>query len=124
MTNILYHGYRDDWHDNTKYPFDEYKCNDEDVFDFVPKVRNVELKCIPNDTILVNITSDQQGWTVCHYQSIKKQPPAPAPINNLVQFSNSQPAYISQYYAHIKCKIPEAEVYQAIKNNKEDNFGN
>ena len=66
MTNILYHGYQDDWHDNTKYQFDEYKCNDEDVFDFVPKVRNVELKYIPNDTIPVDIASDQKGWTVCH----------------------------------------------------------
>ena len=39
--NILYRGNRDDWHDNTKYQFDEYECNDDDVFDYVPEVQNV-----------------------------------------------------------------------------------
>ena len=60
-TNILYQGYRDDWHDNTKYQFDEYECDDEDVFDYVPEVRNVELKYMPNDTIPVDTASGQQG---------------------------------------------------------------
>ena len=85
------------------------------MFNFVPEVRNVELKYIPNDTIPVDIASDQEGWTVSHYQSINKQQPSPTPIDNLVPFFNSQPAYISQYYANIKCEISEAEVYQAIK---------
>ena len=42
-TGILYRGYRDEWHDNTKYQSDEYERNDDDVFTFDPEVRNVEI---------------------------------------------------------------------------------
>ena len=65
--NILYQEYREGWHDNTKYQFDEYECYDEDVFYFVPKDRNIELKYILNEIIPVNIAVAQQEWKVCHY---------------------------------------------------------
>ena len=48
---------------------------------------------------------------VCHYQTLKPKPTAPAPPTDLVKFIKSQPAYISQYYGNIKWEIPEAEVY-------------
>ena len=44
------------------------------------------------------------------YQTLKERPTVLAPINDLVQFIKSQPAYIFQSYVDIKCKIPEAEV--------------
>ena len=56
---ILYQGYREDWHDNIKYQFDEYECNDEDVFDFIPEDRNIKLKYIPDDTIPVDVADAQ-----------------------------------------------------------------
>ena len=71
MKNTLYQGYREDWHDNTKYQFDEYESYDEDVFYFIPKDRNIELKYIPNDTISVNIIVTPLGWKVCHYKTLK-----------------------------------------------------
>ena len=117
-TNILYRGYRDDWHENTKYQFDEYEYNDDNVFDFVLIVRNVELKYIPNDTIPVDTASARQGWKVCLFQTLKPQPIAPASPTDLVKFVKSQPAYISQYYTNIKREIPEAEVYKVLKYTK------
>ena len=55
----MYQGYREDWHDNIKYQFDEYECNDEDVFDFIPEDRNIKLKYIPDDTIPVDVADAQ-----------------------------------------------------------------
>ena len=98
----MYQGYREDWHDNTKYQFDEYECNEEVVFKFIPEDRNIKLKYIPDDTIPVDVVDAQQGWKVCHYQTLKPKPPAPASSTELVQFIKFQPSYISQYYANIK----------------------
>ena len=39
----------------------------------------------------------------------------PAPIINFVEFIKSQPTYIFQYYEHMKCEIPDAEVYKTMK---------
>ena len=50
---------------------------------------------MPSDTIPVGIAIASQGWRVCHYQSLKEDPPEPLPINQLVQFVKSQPEYIS-----------------------------
>ena len=55
-SNILYQGYRENWHDNTQYQFDEYECYDEDLFYFVPKDRNIALEYIHDDAIPVDIT--------------------------------------------------------------------
>ena len=67
---------------------------------------------------LSTLPSLHGGRKVCHYQTLKKTSAVPAPITYLVQFIKYQPAYISQYYAHIKCEIPEAEVYQEMKATK------
>ena len=116
--NILYQGYKEDWHDNTKYQFDKYEYNEEDVFKFTPEDRNIELKHIPDDTIPVDVVDVQQGWKVCHYQTPQPKTTAPAPIIDLVQFIKSQPAYISKCHANFKWEIPKAEVYQAMKDTK------
>ena len=116
--NMLYQGYREHCHDNTKFQFDGSECYDGDVFYFVPKEQNIAIECIPNNKIPVNITVTPWGWRLCHYQTLQQSPPAPAPITDLIQYIKSQPAYISQYYAHIKCEIPEAEIYQAMKATK------
>ena len=117
-TNILYYGYRDDWHDNTKYQFDEYECNGDNVFTFVPGVRNVELNCIQNDAIPVYTASARHGWIICHFQTLRPQPTAPATPTDLVKFIKSQPAYILQFYANIKWEIPKAEMYKVLKDRK------
>ena len=103
-----------------KYQFDECERNDDDIFVLESEVRNVELKYIPNDAIPVDIATARHGWIICHFHTLKPQPTAAAsaPRNDLVQYFKSQPAYISQYYAQIKCEIPEAEVYQALKTTK------
>ena len=88
------------------------------MFYFVPKERNIAIEYISDDAIPVNITVTPWGWKICHYQTLKQKPTAPAPSTDLVQFIKSQPAYICQYYANIKYKLPEAEVYQATKATK------
>ena len=60
-TGILYRGYRDEWHDNAKYQFDEFERDDDDVFAFEPEVRNVELKYMPNDAVPVDIATAREG---------------------------------------------------------------
>ena len=90
--NTVYHGYREDWYDNIKYQFDEYKCNEGNIFQFTPEYRNIKMKYIPNDTIPVDVVDAQQGWKVCHFQTLKPQPTAPAPPTDLVQIIKSQPA--------------------------------
>ena len=111
-TGILYCGYRDEWHKNTKYQFDEYKHNNGDDFAFDSEVRNVELKYIPNDAIPVDIATACHGWIICHFHTLMLQPIAlaTAPPSDLTQFMKSQPAYILQYYTNIKWEIPKAEV--------------
>ena len=94
--NTLYREYREAWHDNTKYQFNEYACNEGDVFKFTPKDRNIEFKYIPDDTIPVDVVDAQQGWKVCHYQTLKLKLTAPVPSTDMVQFIKSQPSYISQ----------------------------
>ena len=76
------------------------------------------MKYILDDTIPVDVVDAQQNWKVCHYQTLKPTPTAPVPSTDLVQFIKSQPEYISQYYANIKWKIHEAEVYQVLKETK------
>ena len=76
------------------------------------------MKYVQDNTILVDFVDAQQGWKVCHFQTLKPQPTAPAPPTDLVKFIKSQPAYISQYYANIKWEIPEAEVYKVLKDTK------
>ena len=66
---------------------------------------------MPADTIPVDIAIASNEWRVCHYQTILQRQPVLAPIANLVQFIKCQPAYISQYYDHIKCEMSDAEVY-------------
>ena len=75
----------------------------------MPKERNITLEYMPADTIPVDIAVASHGWQVCHYQTLKKAPPAPDPITDFVQFVRSQPAYISQYYKNITCEFPDAE---------------
>ena len=41
-----------------------------------------------------------------------------APPTDLTHFINTQPAYISQYYANIEWEFPEAEVYKILKDTK------
>ena len=60
-TSILYRRYRDEWYNNTKYQFDKYERNYNDVFAFDPEVRNVELKYIPNNAVPVNIATARHG---------------------------------------------------------------
>ena len=48
----------------------------------------------------------------------KIRPIAPATRTDLVKFIKYQPTYILQYYANIKWEIPEAEVYQVLKETK------
>ena len=112
---MLYRGYQEDWHSNTKYQFDGYKCSEDDVYYFVPGKRNITLEYMPVDTTSVDIAITSKGWRVCHHQTLQKCPPVLEPITNLVQYIKSQPTYISQYYEHIKCEMPMAEVYQAMK---------
>ena len=57
--NTLYQGYREDWHDNTKYQFDEYECYEGDVFKFTPEDKNIELKYISDDTTPVDVVDAQ-----------------------------------------------------------------
>ena len=108
------------WHDHTKYQFDKYERNEDDVFAFEPEARNVELKYIPDDAIPVDIATARHGWIICHFHTLKPQPLATetAPPTDLTQFIKSQPAYISQYYANIKWEFPEAEVYKILKDTK------
>ena len=103
-TGILYRGYRDEWHDHTKYQFDKYECNADDVFAFEPGARNVELKYIPTDAVPVDIATALHGWIICHYYTLRPHPviTETAPPTDLTHFITSQPAYISQYYANIK----------------------
>ena len=103
-TEILYRGYREDWHSNMKYQFDGYKRDDNDVFAFEPDERNVELKYIPKDAVPVDIATARHGWIICHFHTLQPQSTVPttAPPTNLLQFIKSQPAYISQYYVYIK----------------------
>ena len=119
-TKILYRRYTDDWHDNMKYQFDEYKRNGDDVFAFVPKVRNVELKYIPNNAIPIDIATARHGRKICHFHTLKPQSTAPATAlpTDLVQFIKSQPAYFSHYNANKKWDIPKAEVYKVMKDTK------
>ena len=49
--NKVYRGYREDWHSNTKYQFDAYQGEDEEIFDFDPVDRNIELKYKPTDAV-------------------------------------------------------------------------
>ena len=73
-TEILYRGYREDWHDNMKYQFDECERDDDDVFAFEPEERNVELKYIPNDAVSVDIATARHGWIICQFHTLKPQP--------------------------------------------------
>ena len=59
---MVYRPFREDWHSNMKYQFDGHKCDDNDVFDFDPEERNVELKHIPTDAVPVDIATAQHGW--------------------------------------------------------------
>ena len=104
-----------------KYQFDGHECDDNEVFDFDPEERNVELKHIPTDTVPVDIAIAQHGWRICHFHTLKPKPTMSptAPPNNLVQFIKSQPEHISQYYAYIKWEVPEAEVYKMLIDTKE-----
>ena len=56
---ILYQGYTEDWHGNTKYQFDEYECNNKEIFHFIPEDKNIELKYVLDDTIPVNVSDAQ-----------------------------------------------------------------
>ena len=40
---------------------------------------------------------------------------SPAPIINFIQFAQSQPKYISQYYSKKVCEIPAIEIYNKMK---------
>ena len=115
---MLYRGYQEDWHSNTKNQFDGYKCSNNEVYYFVPEERNITLEYMPVNTILVDIAITSKGWRVCHHQTLKKSSLTSAPITNLVQYLKSKPTYISQYYEHIQCEMSKAEVYQAMETTE------
>ena len=89
-SNMLYQGYREDWHSYTQYQFDEYTYSEDEVFYFEHKERNITLEYMPVDTILVDNVIAFKGWQVSHYQIIQQSSSVPAPITNLVQFIKSQ----------------------------------
>ena len=96
-TGILCRGYRDEWHNNKKYQFDEHKRNDDDGFAFEPGARNVELEYIPIDAVPVDVAIARHGWLSCHFHTLKPHPAAivTTPPTDLTHFIKSQPAYIS-----------------------------
>ena len=53
--NTVNRGYCKDWHSNTKYQFDAYQGEDDEVFDFDPIDRNIGLKHMLDDTVPVDI---------------------------------------------------------------------
>ena len=75
---------------------------------------------MPNDAVPVDIATAREGWIICHFHTLKPQSAAPAkaPPSDLVQFIQSQPTYISQYYANIKWELPESEVYKMLTDTK------
>lgn len=81
------------------------------IFDFEPVDRNINLTYMPTDAILVDIAHLPKGWRMCQYQPRIKPTTAPAPITNFIQFAQSQPVNISQYYTHIFYTILVIEIY-------------
>ena len=86
------------------------------MFDFDdPVIRVKDLTYMPTDVVEVSIVYSPRGWRVCQHQTRIKPMESPAPITDFIQFSKSQPAYISQCYAKIVCKIPMIDIYKEIK---------
>ena len=113
--NTVYRGYREDWHSNTRYQFGAYQGDNEEVFEFDPVDRNIDLKYMPGDAVTVDIAYSPRGWRVCQHQLRIKQTESLAPITDFIQFAQSQPDYISQYYSKIVCEILEIEMYNEMK---------
>ena len=58
---MLYQGYQEDWHSNTKYQFDGYEYSDNNLYYFIPEEKNVTLEYIPVNTIPVDIVIASKG---------------------------------------------------------------
>ena len=53
--NTVYRGYRENWHSNTKYQFDVYQGDDDEVFDFDLVNRNINLTYMHIEAVPVDI---------------------------------------------------------------------
>ena len=116
--NTVYQRYWKVWHGNTRYQFDAYQGNNEEVFDFDLLDQNVDLKYMTGDAVPVDIAYSPRGWRVCqHHPRITPLEP-PAPITGFIQFVQSQPNYISQYYSKIIYEIPAIEIYNKMTVTK------
>ena len=118
-TGILYRRH-EDWNDDKKYQFDEYKRNVEDCFEFQQDATKVDIIDIPTDAVPVDIARACNGWLICHFHTLQPHPEVivTVPPSDLTQFIRSQPEYISQYYANIKREVPVDEVYKILKDTK------
>ena len=81
------------------YQFNVYQGDDEKVFEFDPGDRNIDLKYMPGDAVLVDIEYSPRGWRVCQYKPKIEPMEPPAQITDLVQFARSQLDYISKCYS-------------------------
>ena len=70
---------------------------------------------MPTNALPVDIVCLPRGWRVCQHQPRIKPVNTSVPITDFIQFAQSQPDYISQYYSKIKLEIPIFEIYNEMK---------
>ena len=73
---------------------------------------------MPSVAVPVDIVCIPRGWRVCQHQPRTKPPDSPTPITDFIQFAQSQPDYISQYYLEIKLERSVLDIYNKMKESK------
>lgn len=113
--NTVYCGYWEAWQSNTRYQFDAYQGDEDEVL-ILPQStdRNIDLTFVPIYVVQVDIAHSPRGWRVCQHQPRIEPTESPTPITYFMQFAQSQSAYISQYYIEIICEILVIAIYNQM----------
>ena len=77
----LYRSHQELWHSNNEYQFDSYISNNNEVYNFVPKERNILIEFMPEDAVPVVVVHTGFGWRV--YKSSGRVPPSASPLSVL-----------------------------------------